>query len=63
MAKDAVLEAWARNRDLTSIVCEVNLQPRNQDSIDFHHACGFREVGQSIGRGKPVMMMRKKLQD
>jgi len=57
----AVLEAWARNRGLSSIVCEVNLQPRNQGSIDFHHACGFREVGQYIGRGKPVMMMRKLL--
>jgi predicted GNAT superfamily acetyltransferase len=56
-----VLEAWARNRGLTSIVCEVNLQPRNQSSIDFHHACGFREVGQYIGRGKPVMMMQKRL--
>ena len=59
----AVMEAWARRRGLSSMVCEVNLQPRNQDSIDFHHAYGFREVGQYIGRGKPVMMMQKQLQD
>ncbi|MGE4618608.1 MAG: GNAT family N-acetyltransferase, partial [Planctomycetota bacterium] len=58
----AWLEAWARSARLSSIVCEVNLEPRNESSIDFHHACGFREVGQYIGRGKPVMMMQKLLE-
>jgi len=57
----AVLEAWARTNEMTSIVCEVNLQPRNQGSIDFHRACGFREVGQKLSHGKPVAMMQKML--
>jgi predicted GNAT superfamily acetyltransferase len=57
----AVTEAWARARDLSSIVCEVNLEPRNEDSLAFHLNCGFREVGQKLSRGKAVMMLQKLL--
>ena len=28
------------------LVCEVNLRPRNERSLAFHHSIGFREVGQ-----------------
>jgi predicted GNAT superfamily acetyltransferase len=28
------------------ITCEVNVRPRNEPSLRFHHAIGFREVGQ-----------------
>lgn len=28
------------------IACEVNIKPLNQNSIDFHHHLGFKEVGQ-----------------
>jgi predicted GNAT superfamily acetyltransferase len=28
------------------ITCEVNLRPRNDASLRFHHSIGFREVGQ-----------------
>lgn len=28
------------------LTCEVNLRPRNDRSLDFHHSIGFREVGQ-----------------
>ena len=55
------LEAWARSRGLERLVCEVNLQPRNETSIAFHHSLGFREVGQYIGRGKGVLMLEKPL--
>ncbi len=58
----ALLEAWARAKEFSSIVCEVNLEPRNESSLAFHHNYGFREVGQKLSRGKPVMMMQKKLQ-
>lgn len=28
------------------LTCEVNVRPRNEASLQFHHAIGFREVGQ-----------------
>lgn len=28
------------------LLCEVNLRPRNDASLRFHHSIGFREVGQ-----------------
>jgi uncharacterized protein len=28
------------------LTCEVNLRPRNDASLKFHHSIGFREVGQ-----------------
>ncbi|MFM8267690.1 MAG: GNAT family N-acetyltransferase [Ilumatobacteraceae bacterium] len=28
------------------LTCEVNVRPRNEASLKFHHAIGFREVGQ-----------------
>jgi len=28
------------------LLCEVNVRPRNEASLQFHHTIGFREVGQ-----------------
>jgi predicted GNAT superfamily acetyltransferase len=28
------------------LCCEVNVRPRNDVSLEFHHTVGFREVGQ-----------------
>jgi predicted GNAT superfamily acetyltransferase len=28
------------------LLCEVNVRPRNEVSLQFHHSIGFREVGQ-----------------
>jgi predicted GNAT superfamily acetyltransferase len=28
------------------LFCEVNVRPRNETSLAFHEAIGFREVGQ-----------------
>jgi hypothetical protein len=28
------------------LLCEVNIRPRNEASLAFHHSIGFREVGQ-----------------
>jgi predicted GNAT superfamily acetyltransferase len=29
-----------------ALLCEVNVRPRNETSLQFHHSIGFREVGQ-----------------
>ncbi len=41
---------------------EVNLKPRNEGSLRFHHRLGFVEVGQQVsGSGKLVSLMAKTL--
>jgi predicted GNAT superfamily acetyltransferase len=41
------------------LTCEVNVRPRNDASLDFHHAIGFREVGQqdTAGGTKTVSLL------
>lgn len=41
------------------LVCEVNLRPRNEKSLLFHHRIGFREVGQqeTDGGAKTVSLL------
>jgi uncharacterized protein len=41
------------------LTCEVNVRPRNDASIDFHHSIGFREVGQqdTDGGNKTVSLL------
>jgi uncharacterized protein len=41
------------------LCCEVNVRPRNQASLDFHHMLGFREVGQqdTDGGSKTVSLL------
>ncbi len=41
------------------ITCEVNLRPRNDASLRFHHSIGFREVGQqdTDGGNKTVSLL------
>lgn len=41
------------------LCCEVNVRPRNDASLDFHHAIGFREVGQqdTDGGAKTVSLL------
>ncbi len=39
------LEVWAA-RHCGWLTCEVNLRPPNPGSMTFHHAFGFREIGQ-----------------
>lgn len=45
----------------TVLCCEVNLRPRNQRSLDFHHRLGFVEVGQqrTDGGRKTVSLMTR----
>jgi uncharacterized protein len=40
------------------LLCEVNVQPRNEASLEFHHSIGFREVGQQdTDHGKRVSLL------
>jgi len=45
------------------LLCEVNVRPRNDASLDFHHAIGFREVGQqdTDGGTKTVSLLELSL--
>lgn len=41
------------------LCCEVNVRPRNDVSLEFHHSIGFREVGQqdTDGGNKTVSLL------
>jgi uncharacterized protein len=41
------------------LLCEVNIRPRNDASLDFHHSIGFREVAQqdTDGGNKTVSLL------
>jgi predicted GNAT superfamily acetyltransferase len=44
------------------MVCDVNIEPRNDASLAFHAARGYREVGQlEHGSAKTVALMSKEL--
>jgi uncharacterized protein len=46
------------------LLCEVNLRPRNDGSLRFHHRIGFVEVGQQeTGYGTLVSMLAKDLRN
>jgi predicted GNAT superfamily acetyltransferase len=46
-------------------LCEVNVRPRNEASLLFHHSIGFREVGQqdTDGGNKTVSLLALTLGD
>jgi predicted GNAT superfamily acetyltransferase len=45
------------------LLCEVNVRPRNEASLLFHHSIGFREVGQqdTDGGNKTVSLLALRL--
>lgn len=45
------------------LTCEVNVRPRNDASLDFHHSIGFREVAQqdTDGGNKTVSLLELRL--
>jgi len=46
------------------LACEVNVRPRNDASLDFHHSIGFREVAQqdTDGGTKTVSLLAMPLE-
>ncbi len=44
----------AESQGLPRVVCEVNLEPRNDTSLEFHAALGFKEVGRAQAKGHLV---------
>jgi predicted GNAT superfamily acetyltransferase len=59
---DAV-EEQARADRRAEVTCEVNVRPRNEASLAFHHARGFEEVGRqdTSGGALTVAMLAKAL--
>lgn len=56
------VEQFARQTALTSLVCEVNLEPPNPVSLSFHTKNGFVEVGvMDTPDGRKVSLRRKEL--
>ncbi len=41
---NALVEQFTNSHPV--LLCEVNVRPRNEPSLKFHHSIGFREVGQ-----------------
>ncbi|TXK17111.1 GNAT family N-acetyltransferase [Homoserinibacter sp. GY 40078] len=46
----------ARARGASEVVCEVNVEPPNPESLAFHAALGFREVGRQETKGGSVIV-------
>lgn len=44
--------------ELQSVICEINLRPLNQTSLDFHKRLGFQEIGQMEGNDKLVTLQK-----
>jgi predicted GNAT superfamily acetyltransferase len=55
-------EVEDRARQLAPVMClEVNLDPPNQPSLEFHRRRGYREVGQGTASGHVVSLLVKQL--
>ena len=55
-------ERWARELELPRLTCEVNTEPRNEGSLAFHDALGWRAIEErQTGYGPRVLMMEKPL--
>jgi predicted GNAT superfamily acetyltransferase len=55
-------EIEQRARALAPVMClEVNLEPPNEPSLEFHRRRGFVEVGQDAATGHVVSLMAKPL--
>jgi hypothetical protein len=55
-------EIEERARTLASVMClEVNLDPPNEPSLEFHRRRGYREIGQDGEPGHVLAMMAREL--
>ena len=56
------LLGWASEQGLSSLVAEINIQPKNPESLAFHKSFGFAEVGQlRLAENKLVSLQKKNL--
>jgi uncharacterized protein len=56
------LAAEARRRGIPRVVCEVNLEPHNPQSLAFHAAHGFRRVGElRVHDGRLVALLEREI--
>ena len=55
------IEQVAQELELTSLVCEVNLEPPNPMSLSFHSRQGFGEVGTMATQDGRRVSLRRKL--
>jgi predicted GNAT superfamily acetyltransferase len=56
------VEQFAWEQELTGLVCEINLEPPNPISLNFHAKNGFVEVGvMDTPDGRKVSLRRKEL--
>ncbi|MEX2604841.1 MAG: GNAT family N-acetyltransferase [Gracilimonas sp.] len=58
----ALYEELFQKSDKKIITCEVNLNPPNPDSLEFHKALGFKEVAEQLtyhGKKKVAMLVKK----
>lgn len=54
------VERFARERGADRVTCEVNVRPRNEASLRFHEALGFRGLAErETDYGCRVLMMEK----
>jgi predicted GNAT superfamily acetyltransferase len=51
----AIFEA-ARERGLSEVACEVNVEPPNPGSMRFHGRLGFTEVGRQSTKGDTIVV-------
>ena len=56
------VERFARERDFARLTCEVNVRPRNEQSLRFHESEGFQGIEErDTDYGPRVLMMQKPL--
>jgi len=57
------VERFARENGIGSITCEVNVRPRNEASLRFHEAMGFRGLTERETAYGPRVLMLEKILD
>jgi predicted GNAT superfamily acetyltransferase len=55
------IDDWARQQGMKWLVAEIDIEPPNEKSLEFHHRQQFVEVAkQTVGNGKKVVSLQVK---